>query len=1325
MASNESKQREIQDKYYSILNQMAIDGDKAGMNKILNSPNFKKLRLAAGLGKAGLASMGASGDVAMQAMQTAAGISLGAGAPTSGKELARKQKDAFQRKLNSQAGAGTGFGDVKASTGNIASNSMQLGKSAYYGSLLAGMGHTGMSAFMGPGMALSAGAGGVAGLGTGVGHLLGTSLSGTVAPVGAGLATILAAQKAGKALYNYTQKDSSVKDTSVSRTQLFTTSTSTSHLELKYGNGNLLRMQINRLRNQNQLKPGELLIANILTMIEEHTSVIPLIAAEATDSESRKNKEGGFAGHDLLQKKFGDTGDISIADSSAKKQGIFEKIFNSIELGTGNLLNTFDPGTYIQAILSGESVTKLYNEANSKMKGVDALKSEEQFAEQTGTSSTLVQAIHTTPSQIMDKANTFEAKQLSILGLISEINRFSAHELLKIRQDGFGITNSSSHGLLAQLREQNEIANLADEGFYESYFKSIDEKLGYIPGYNILSGSIKMASSGANWLQDMFLGDKTGEYDENGKSIRKKNRRLDQVFNDWLTKDAKNSVLDNEAQLRQEVGATELGPQDLMANYLGKAYPDRFELLLKYNLSQMESLESIAGPIKRSKLESLSMNKYDGVFASKQYHRFKDNDIKKKMNEQMGFLNESNTIFGQLYQAVYGEDMIASQIEDGMENNSFLKKFVKSNGKTIKSATGLGKHSKKQLSAQDAQDKQKVEDTNKHKLSLAEQQVNILQDIRDCLKCDKKFTDYKKVNKDQHTKESAENSGFGGMFDNANPFGKNKKPRTPAPKASLWKRVKNFFSIKNFKKLGIKGILFKVAKLFPMAIVGILKIPYVAALVGAGALAYGAYKYFAGKAEDEEKAKALTGKEKETYQSTKALQSVKDLLSESDATKSKGADLLKDVKMEQLADMLKNTKDPFIRGVIQLAISRLNGKIEQGKYTGNSGDYTNYIERNGSSLKKGTLNSLRHMSKREVLQFKKDSESWTQTGQKLTKKDYKNIDEIIANAPDENGNRKCKKGVSKCHRFQNSKFRFLSYVTSNFGPRMVNGKYDPAHQGIDFGAVPYGTTIPITAIAAGTVIGVTDASTGGQGASIKIRLESEEIYVYWHLASKPVQKKGDPIKVGDFVANMGNTGGGRSSGVHLHLGWIPAPDSVVKGQVAKGGYMDPSNFIFKHIKGTNSSLEHIYSTGDEYESNSSDHRNGEHKYLKDSLGVGVVVTDPLATHNSPEAAEHNSLKISEAQTRYNEARNLETKINRGGLHKNDLSDIGHLKNILQTQQSIDPEHKELLKQQINVLIKIMSSIKEGNAPELKIISIDKTLDKHFVSKGGPIHTLEK
>lgn len=102
-------------------------------------------------------------------------------------------------------------------------------------------------------------------------------------------------------------------------------------------------------------------------------------------------------------------------------------------------------------------------------------------------------------------------------------------------------------------------------------------------------------------------------------------------------------------------------------------------------------------------------------------------------------------------------------------------------------------------------------------------------------------------------------------------------------------------------------------------------------------------------------------------------------------------------------------------------------------------------------------------------------------------------------------------------------------ITSNFGTRVdpITGKKGAHHAGIDFGA-PGGTSI--LAAADGYVLAA--QWVNGYGNYVIIDHGSGIWTLYAHM-SKIVAKKGDEVKVGDKIGEVGTTG--RSTGNHLHF----------------------------------------------------------------------------------------------------------------------------------------------------------------------------------------------
>lgn len=104
-------------------------------------------------------------------------------------------------------------------------------------------------------------------------------------------------------------------------------------------------------------------------------------------------------------------------------------------------------------------------------------------------------------------------------------------------------------------------------------------------------------------------------------------------------------------------------------------------------------------------------------------------------------------------------------------------------------------------------------------------------------------------------------------------------------------------------------------------------------------------------------------------------------------------------------------------------------------------------------------------------------------------------------------------------------------VTSEFGPRThpVTGKRGSHHSGIDFGA-PNGTNI----LAAEDGVVVTAEFLSGYGNTVIINHGSNLMTLYAHIRPNGIKvKKGQEVKRGDVIAEVGTTG--TSTGYHLHF----------------------------------------------------------------------------------------------------------------------------------------------------------------------------------------------
>ena len=134
-------------------------------------------------------------------------------------------------------------------------------------------------------------------------------------------------------------------------------------------------------------------------------------------------------------------------------------------------------------------------------------------------------------------------------------------------------------------------------------------------------------------------------------------------------------------------------------------------------------------------------------------------------------------------------------------------------------------------------------------------------------------------------------------------------------------------------------------------------------------------------------------------------------------------------------------------------------------------------------------------------------------------------------------------------------------ITSLYGyrPNRGGGK----HSGIDIGRSLTGASVDkIYATADGVAVDVKYSSTAGNVIVLKHEESGGTWYsIYMHGANNSFQiKKGDKVKAGQYIMQMGNTGDSKLK--HLHFEILKAPVAHIYDHSRS---LDPTQF-FKHIK---------------------------------------------------------------------------------------------------------------------------------------------------------------
>lgn len=523
-------------------------------------------------------------------------------------------------------------------------------------------------------------AGGFKGLGALFGAGTGAGTLGAINPALLGFAAMMALNIGGSKLNTMMLNAGSTK---LNQFRANTTLNLRSGFELEMHHSNMVNItsQIKLLQNIGQLSPAEALHAQILMLIESHTSVIPLMVEEILNAREIKDKSGGNAGQNAVSEFFGEDGLLPLYNQRGTKlqPNFIQRWAKEFARSSSNVASILDIFGQIGNTLSGKSSVAEFNKANRKFTDMNA---DQAFSDKFGIAVSMVNTIHTSAAEVLSKAQTFEAKQIAILSGMYELNRFQAHELLSIRRDGMGVDRPGHAGELAKLRVQEEM----DGEDPESLGRLVDEMLGYLPLWHTISGSAKMVMAGYNNIKDLVTGTST-PFSNMMKDIR---NAITETFT---------SIDQDEGSLRNTIGATILAPADLMARYLSGDYVKQMTELVEYNRAQAHYLKYLATDASsRSKIPltrlntraAVQLDEFSGKLMTDKEFEERDNAIGKKLAEALTSTSP-NGLMGVLTTMFIDKDKQKERAEDYATTNfKHIEELWKQFGSTSGYLNGRG-----------------------------------------------------------------------------------------------------------------------------------------------------------------------------------------------------------------------------------------------------------------------------------------------------------------------------------------------------------------------------------------------------------------------------------------------------------------------------------------------------------------------------------------------------------------------------------------------------------------------------------------------------------
>ena len=540
-----------------------------------------------------------------------------------------------------------GFNGIASSVGIVGSGLKAANMMGYGPNIMQNVNPLTLMGLMQGGKGIGTFTAGMTGGPSGLGALLGaggTGMLGALNPALLGVAAMMAMNFGGGKLQNAMLNAGSFAPKKF-RADVSLNLHNGMQLEMEHSSMVQISSQIKMMTNQNLLSPGEALHANILMLIESHTSVLGPILAELRNMDEIKNKSGGNAGQNAANDLFGEDSTMELYNQrgTRRQPNIFQRgLAKFAKFGT-NLNSVFDVFGQLGNTLAGKSSVALFNEANRKQNDADA---NQEFSNKFGISVTFTQIIHTSASEVLNKSSTFEAKQISILAGMYELNRFQSHELMSIRKDGLGVDRPGHTGELARMRLAE-----ADSPVEEKLSTMIDEMLGYIPLWHTISGSAKMVMAGYKNIEDIIT-KKSNPFKEMISAIGHS------ITSTWSTVDK------DEGSLRTSIGAVKLSPSELMARYLSGDYIKHIQRLLQYNREQSQYLKELViykaqqMGIKRqnfssySEEENTTLDEFSGKLLTASQRRRRDNEIGRKLGEHLKS-NAPQGVLGWLFSSFF------------------------------------------------------------------------------------------------------------------------------------------------------------------------------------------------------------------------------------------------------------------------------------------------------------------------------------------------------------------------------------------------------------------------------------------------------------------------------------------------------------------------------------------------------------------------------------------------------------------------------------------------------------------------------------------------
>jgi hypothetical protein len=350
----------------------------------------------------------------------------------------------------------------------------------------------------------------------------------------------------------------------------------------------------------------------------------------------------------------------ALLEANDRKLSNTQRTMSKVETTLNKWNTKYNPAMSLANTFAGKSNSKLIREQRELMEsGINENYKEESTSKEFGITVSMANTVNTSALQVTTKHKSLEGKMFSLAIHTAEIQRQQLIELITIRKEGFGINRPGLTGFYkAKQAEIDEVLN-KERSFKRKTIELIGDTVGYIP---LIGGLLGDDINEFGREIDKDSTEKRNDDIENDRRKANIGKSAWQNFKSAISSDIKGGLaqdfktIDSESDLREKLKINEVDSSAVSNHYMGKVFPNRFEVLLNYTSLMVQHLEQISGTNTKdlTDIEQKRIDTDTGELRTKEELKEINKVKKDKFKESISGFNESkstvkNTLLNKLF----------------------------------------------------------------------------------------------------------------------------------------------------------------------------------------------------------------------------------------------------------------------------------------------------------------------------------------------------------------------------------------------------------------------------------------------------------------------------------------------------------------------------------------------------------------------------------------------------------------------------------------------------------------------------------------------------